>query len=560
MTPAQLRAYQEALRDIPARHQAWLRSGDIELWAYYGLGIVLNDAQLEKLREVLEWPPGSVHVWRWANRTGKTTGLDILHGFATWYKWRYENDDEEAWYRYPYKTLHAAPLNELAGKAWELWSNIIALSADQQRNPLTNRMREAVLLPFFETAIMRDATGVDRPVLAVANNARVDFRSTQGGASRLESDAWWLIDWDEFPRQQPSEDIPILFDQTLLPRSSDFMAPIILSGTATIDSEHVYVELEELAAKNPTDWNFTTAARSANFAMSRASTARQQRLSIDKDVADRSVGGGFGGGSGSMFPHFALSNAFRGDLLVRSDHPGSAAIPPVKDDKDFLNRQRAGVEYITLFDHALGHDDNVLMTLEVPWPPHRASPDLPIRGANMYLLRSSRTLTPDEQHAYLVGEHEAYRSRIVIVDSTGPGGLSVYRKARADGLPVVDCNLQGRAAKWVTNKEFALQAMQRMFAFGLPVSADGFIEDWPEPSDAFGLFLFPGIGDWVKLRRQLAVYRRMDEKLRQDAAMTLAMGAWYLWRFIGAAQAPTKQRFNIIGRRRYGKPTVPSRR
>ena len=89
--------FQAALADLPRKHRVWLESADIELWAYYGLGILLNDAQVEHLRGVIEWPPGSIHVWRWANRTGKTTGLDALYAWAGWYKWRFKADMIELW-------------------------------------------------------------------------------------------------------------------------------------------------------------------------------------------------------------------------------------------------------------------------------------------------------------------------------------------------------------------------------------------------------------------------------------------------------------------------------
>lgn len=537
--------FQAALAELPRKHRAWLESADIELWAYYGLGILLNDAQVEHLRGVIEWPPGSIHVWRWANRTGKTTGLDVLYAWAAWYKWRFAADTFNEWVAYRYKVLHSAPLGELAGKAYELFEQILTGAADQQRDRISGRQRPALLAPFFTATKTVDATGVDRPTVDLANGSRVDFRSTQGKAARLESDSWWLIGWDEFPRQLPSDDIPVIFDQTMLPRSSDFMAPVILAGTDTREAEYIYAELEELAAANPADWNFTEAARSRNFSQTKASIDRQRRLSIDKTIASRSLDGTAGGGSDSMYPGFLLANAFDETLPEVTPPPGPADEPAWER----LARTRT---FLTGFDHALAHDDNVLLTLEVPWPPHTISPGNPILGSHIELIRSGRTLTGDEQHAYLSREARSYRSKAVIIDSTGEGGLGVYRKARQEGLAAVDCNLQGRAAKWVTNKEFGLQGLQRMLSYGLPIPAtEGFIDEWPDPgNEPFGLLRFPSTGPWLKLRRQLGVYRRMDEKLRQDAAMTLVMLAWYLWKLVGHSSAkPTSTPFNIMATR-----------
>ncbi len=533
-----------AIADLPRRHRAWLEDGAVDLWAYYGLGIVLNDAQLEHINDVLSWPPGTVHVWRWANRTGKTTGLDVLYGWAAWYKWRFEAAEFDDWFAYRYKVLHAAPLGELAGKAYELWEELISGASIQQRNPITHTQRPAPLAPFFAATKVVDATGVDRPAVHCANGSQIDFRSTQGKAARLESDAWWLIGWDEFPRQVPTDDISTIFDQTMLPRSSDYLAPVVMAGTATVESEHVYAELEEIATANPSDWNFTQAARTANFSQTKASIDRQRRLSINKDIAERSLGGSLGGTSSSLYPQFLLANAFDAALPERV---------PVPTDKVFERRGNNRV-FLTAFDHALAHDDNVIITLDCPWPPHTITPDNPVVGAHMELIRSSRTLTGDELHAYISRESRGYRSKVLIIDSTGEGGLSVYRKARQDGLPAIDCNLQGRAAKWVTNKEYGLQAVQRLLSYGLPAQAvEGYIDVWPEPpaGTAYGLMRFPTTGPWQKLRRQLSVMRRADEKLRQDAAMTLVMLAWYLWKLIGHAAAPRTQPFNMMaGQRR----------
>jgi hypothetical protein len=554
MTPEQRRDYLDAIANLPAKHRAWLESGDIELFAFYGWGVVLTSAQLEHINAVLTWPPGTIHVWRWANRTGKTTGLDLLYLWSTWYKWRFEHADfDKGWLPYGYKVLHAAPLSELAGKAWGLMDELIAGRAYQQRSPITRLQRPALLAPFYHATKLVDVNDVDRPVVTVANGSQIDFRSTQGKAARLESDAWWLIGWDEFPRQQPSDDIPTIFDQTMLARSSDFMAPVILAGTATVESEYIYAELEELAAANPTDWNFTEAARSTNYSQTKISQDRQRRVSINKDVAARSLDGTLGGGANSMFPHFLLDNAFR-DLPER--------LAPPADDFEWQTYSQSHA-FVTGYDHALAHDDNVYLTLDVPWPPRSIDPLNPIVGANLSLVRSGRTLTPDEQQAYLSRDVRTYRSRAAIIDSTGEGGLSVYRKALQEGLPAVDCNLQGRAAKWVTNKEFGLQALQRMLAYGLPVdTSTGFIDTWPTiPAGLeYGILRFPSTGPWLKLRRQLAVYRRQDEKLRQDAAMTLVMLAWYLWKLVGHANAPKSSPFNIVASPTRGRRFAAARR
>jgi hypothetical protein len=538
------RDFLDALADIPAKHRAWLESDDIELFAYYGWGVVGNSAQVDLWHDVQNWPPGSVHVLRWANRSGKTTGLTLLELWAIWKKWRFTAAVfDPDWLGFIYRVLHAAPLGRLTGKSWELADSLIANSARAQMNPITNRVRPAILRPFFKATKTVDVHGNDSAVVTVAHGGVIDFLSTHDSAPRIESEAWWLTVWDEFPRQQPAADIELIFDQTLLPRSADYSAPIILSGTVTRDSEYIYMDLEERAKENPGDWNFTTAARAVNFMMSRESIERQTRLSIDKQVASRSVGGQFGGGANELFPQFLLANAFRDELPERTMQPATEAA---------WERFLAGHAYWSAFDHALSGDDNVVMTLAVPWPPLHASPERPLIGSHLVIERSRRSLTPAELQGYLADENAMYRPRGLIVDATAEGGLAVVRTARSHGLPVIDCNFAGRAVKGVTNKEFGVQALQEMLSFGLEVQRDedGRITDWPEPSAPFGLFRFPNSGRWSRLRTQLALLKRDDEKLRQDVAMTLLMLAWHLWKLIGGRERTQARPFNLVANRR----------
>jgi hypothetical protein len=120
-----------------AGHGAWLGSTDddaIDLFSYYGLGIMLNSAQSDSCRDLLTYGPGVGHVWRFANRVGKTTGLDVVHGFAAFRKWRPGWEpvaaDWQTWKGVPYKTLHSAPENRLMGKAWDQSNDPMAFHRD----------------------------------------------------------------------------------------------------------------------------------------------------------------------------------------------------------------------------------------------------------------------------------------------------------------------------------------------------------------------------------------------------------------------------------------------
>lgn len=537
MTPQQRTAFLRAYAEIPPQHRAWLEADDIELFSFYGWGVVPNDAQLQMWSEVLTSPPGTAVIARFANRTGKTTGDLILETFWAWKKLRYAAATLDQWLGYEYRVLHSAPLNNLASKAHALAASLIAGTAEAQQDPFTLRQRPAILAPFFTATKLIDAHGVDLPVVRCANGARVELYSTQGGAGRMESETWWFLVWDEFGRQQPIEDIPLLFDQTFLPRAADHDAPILLTSTATIDSEPAYMALEDMARDKPAWFRFISAARSSNFAMSRTSTQRQVDMTTDKEVADRSVGGLFGEGASEVFPEFAIDNAFDRDLPDHTTLDDPRTIGGVERPlRDWIGMGRYAV--FSAYDHALVSDPNVVQTWLVPWPPAKVSPAEPIVGIHERVERSRRSLTPADQQRFIRDEVRAYKPELVIVDGAAEGGVGVYRQARADGLPVRDCSFNARFVKYVSNKDFALYALQRLLSWGLDLEpGEGtdydLVTDWPLPEGPFGILRLPG--SWARLKMQFRRYKLADEKLRQDELMTAAMLAWHLYPLLETA-------------------------
>ena len=168
---------------LAAWRQRW--AGDRLLYSIEAIG----EAETVCIRVA---DPSETYITRDYIVTHNTTGLDLLYGWAAWYKWRYIAPEFDDWFAYRYKILHSAPLGELAGKAYELWEELLSGAAMQQRDPINQRQRPALLAPFFAATKIVDATGVDRPTIHCANGAQIDFRSTQA-AARLESDSWWLI-------------------------------------------------------------------------------------------------------------------------------------------------------------------------------------------------------------------------------------------------------------------------------------------------------------------------------------------------------------------------------
>lgn len=544
----------DVIRGLPPKDRAALASDDPALWLYHGLGVLLNSAQEEEINNVLTMPPGTFHVWRFANRSGKTCAAIFLETFAAWKKHRYQQPDLDAWLGYKYKVLHAAPQNRLMGKAWEAADAIYHGTSTVQQNPLTFKIRKSPLAPLFHAGKSNNPDGSDALWIRCDNGSIVDFLSTSEGAGRMESDSWWLLVWDEFVRQQPVDDIPLLIDQTLLPRSSDFMAPVVLSGTATEDSEPIYAEIEELATANPRYWHFAFYDRSVNFTQSRESIDRQMAVSIDKAAARRSVGGELGeGGRGSLFPTFLLNNAF--DRKIEEITTPDPIIPGRLKVPD-------GHIVVSSFDHALRGDLNVVRSVMVPWPLPQDPNALigRIRGVSAVDRKSSSTLTPTLQQRFMVDEVERVNARWIVVDASAEGGLGVYRMARETlGRDrVIDCNFSARLpGVKVSNKEFGLQGLQRMLAWGLDAQAEenGWITDWPVINRDFGLLRIPAT--WLRDRRELAVLRRDDEHQHQDRAMAWVMLAWLISRWVQRRSVKSLS-FNIMPQHRRAR--LPLRR
>lgn len=527
----------DLIRSIPAKDRAWLAGEDPALWMYHGWGIVLSSAQEESIRDVIRYPPGTAHVWRWANRAGKTTALIAMHLLACWRKWRYETESFDEWLGYRYQTLHVAPTGLLMGKAWEMADAWLAGTGDQQRNPLTLAQRGGLFVGtgLFTCRTGKRADGSDALWIECANGSKVDFLQTHDGAGRIEGDKWWILDWDEFVRHQPLSAVPRLMDQTFLPRSSDHMAPLIFASTQTEEADAVYAEIEDMATSGDgSAWfNFKSFDRSTNFSQTAASIDRQRAMAFDKATVDRSVGGGMGeGGSGLLLPVSVVANAF--DREIEKESRTVADLGPLPLGRTW--------RVIQSFDHAIAKDPSVIATVAAPWPPYDES--IPEEAEHIYLhriealelatQRSRASLTPEQVEGFAVRHYEAHQPAVIVIDATGEAGQMYSRSLRAKGMRVVPMNYtERRPNQKVGNKEYGRVALQRMFTHGLQVDeVDGML-DIPEPREGtrYGLFRIPLVGPWVRFRRQLGTLRANDDKLAQDESMTFLQIAWHLWPF-----------------------------
>ena len=535
--------------ELPDRVRRWLRLGrtDIGVFAYDGLGIRLHEAQLEAADAVLRRIAQFYDLW-WAYRAGKTTFVDILHMHSIFYKIGIEEPESEydftKWQAESYRTLHGAPQGELAGRAWTALGDIISGTSMAQRDEAGKR-RDVPLAPMFVTTHERIESGADRLFLRCLTGGVTDFRSTEGKATRLESGAWRLITWDEWPVTENLDDIRVVLNR-LENRAADYEAPIILTGTITEEAEHIAKEFIA-KAEDPAfpDWWGNGASRDLNPSASKKSIERAKR-NMDEEDYIRGVLGRPGGTRGRALPAWAVDNIFRADL------PHWQA-----PDKTVDEYGKPIWQYVHIWDVAIAAADNVGGVVKVPanW---QIGPSRPAIGVSLKVLPGSRTLI-DREIVHAIEETYLPYGGVIVVDATDAHGKNIVRELRGAGYPVTGFEFQGRTQEGITYKARALRSLKALLTDGLHAIRD---EDGAMIDDALGVPILDSDGefgalrlpaDWHLVRDQLSVVKPPpeDEKQRKDAAMVVYMLADLLWRRKRAGLAPKVTPFPIYAGRSY---------
>jgi hypothetical protein len=514
---------------LPARVRRWVTAGrtDVGLFAYEGLGIRLHPAQEEAAAAVIERTAQFYDLW-WAYRAGKTTLLCLLHMHSIFYKVGIEEPDSERemekWQSEGYRTLHCAPLGELAGRAWVALGDIISGTSKAQRDE-DGKRREAPLASMFLTTHERVEGGSDRMFLRCMTGGVTDFRSTEGKAARLESGAWRLITWDEWPVTENTDDIRYILDVRLANRAADYDAPIVLTGTITPETEHIAKEfITKAEDPSQTDWWGCGASRDMNPSASRKAIERAGR-NMDPEDYLRGVMGLPGGTKGRALPSWAVDNAFRADL-PRWQEP----------DKSVDQHGQPIWQYVHVWDLAISSADNVGIVARVPadWQISSSNPAI---GVALKVIPGSRTLI-DREIVHAIEETYLPYGGLIVVDSTDAHGKNVMRELRRANYPVTGFDFHDRTTEGITYKARALKAVKEVLSDGLRAvrNAEGeFIDDAqgvPEMDrdNSFGSLRLPL--EWALVRDQLAVVKPPpeDEKQRKDAAMVVYMLCDLLWR------------------------------
>jgi hypothetical protein len=515
----------------------WIEAGrtDVHLWALRGLGVDLHEAQVEVQVKVLEGGY-QFYLLTWANRAGKTTGLGIMHKHWIYYKHgvpraRTEAEHEE-WLKVGYRTLHCSPLNELAGRAYTAWTEIVkGVSPAQRVDPQdpSKGFRPSPLAEDFSLTKERDDAGADRMILRCVSGGVTDFRSTEGKAARLGGGAWRLITWDEWPSQENKDDIRTVLFVVLTNRAADFDAPIVLTGTITEDTEHIAQEfLDKCDDPENGDWWGNHADRSMNPGASTKAIERAQR-SLDPQDYARTVMGQMGGVKGRLLPKLIIDPVFRNDLpRWTGPHPGDrATFDP--EHKRFRPAGESPWTYLHCVDVALSVADNVITTLRLP-ADYMFSVAKPIVGVSQKIIPGSRTLTSDEI-IHTIEETYLPYGGLIVVDTTDAHGKNIARSLRVAHYPVEDFTFNERdKVRNIIRKDQAVINLREVLTDGMAFvrGPDGEIQydsDGVPRFDAavpFGALRLPA--SWTKTKDQLSILREDDQRQVKDCAMTIVMG------------------------------------
>lgn len=551
---------------------------DIGRWAANGLGIFLHDKQLAVL-EALDSEEAAYYFLWWANRAGKTTLVIAWHLHGIFYKYELPeptNDrDYKLWLAENYRTIHTAPLNGLASRAWAAVGEIAAGTYPAQRSE-SGRFRDAPLGPFFSTAVERAGSSGEHMVVRCLSGGTMDLYSTEGGGARVEGTAWRRGSWDEWPRQEAADKpTAIRGILTLLSnRLSDFDGKLLLTGTITEDTEHIATEWINLCDDPEVpDWWGMSASRMDNPSASRKSIERAERNFDDEDFK-RTVLGIVGGVKGRLFPTYMVDPAFTRDLpRFTAPHPqDGAAFEPVRSDRPGLDDETVSrirgkfrptgnspYTYLHIWDLAIAQADNVGQVWRLP-SDMLFSVEKPIVGCKRVIIPGSRTLTSAEI-IHTIEETYLPYGGLIVLDTTDAHGKNIARELRRAGYPVEEFTFNERDQRRVIRKDAAILLTREVLTEGMAVvrntageqttDTDGvpmFNRDTP-----YGALRLPY--EWTRTRDQLSVLRVEDDKQRKDEAMVVLMGCHTAYRARRSrTRRSTPQTFAVFGGgRRYGR-------
>jgi len=430
-------------------------------------------------------------------RAGKTVELAGWHIEACSYKVGVDNTDSRFWLNYLYKTLAGAPTAELTLKLWQVMDEISKGASDAQWDRRSRTARGGGFLHLFKAG-----KAGDFPVVRFENGARVDFRSTEGYAFRIEGDQWWFITWDEWA-SQPDREIDFVLTEVFMGRSRDHDAKIVPAAWPKAATErHLIAVTRKIDTGQDTDAKVVyLSAAEAHFTNRNALAAERRRKT--EAQWQRTVLGRPAGGASIEFATEVVTN------MVRDSLPFPALPEP------------EGFRYFTSWDLGLAHDPTVGITWRIPLA--GVSPATKARIVNATEVRSGESVTLDTLAFAIAREQMVYKSQSA-VDATAMGGIAAFRQLR---------DLHPPPLRFIARSNDRIHGNIRLAAItnGLDLLSWGRPDEGTPETAApapWGMVESPRI---VPLLDQLANFDRDAKAIPDDWVWAFLIGLWFIKRY-----------------------------
>lgn len=482
-----------------------------------GFGIMVSPEQEEAYQKLGQ--PGPRHPElqefkvNWLSggqRGGKTVFAGGCHFDAGLYKRGLDGAQRTYWTNYQYGTLAIAPTTELTLRLWSICDEISKGSSPAQWESKARRSRGGAFLDKIK------AGKADQwPILRFSNGSRVDFRSSEGFAYRLEGGQWWFITWDEWA-SQPDREIPRVLTDVLLGRARDFDAKIMpMAWPKEATERHLIAVIRNIEKGLDTD------SQVIYLAADRAPWTNQAALAVElrgKDAATikRTIKGEPAGGAAKEFKAWMVDNMTNLRL---------PRVPVPREEQDYA--------YFCSWDLGLGSDSTVGFAFRIPIinGKRQVSVNHKARIVGWQELPGGPNLAPDTITAAITNMQAYYRSESG-VDATGMGGLMAVRQLRS---------LRPAPYSFKSKSNDRIHGNMRLAAITNALD----VVSWARPPDPvdgeeriaapWGLIEAPYI---VELNDQLYNFDRdAKDGVPDDWAWAFMIGCWYIRRFYAVGEA-----------------------
>ena len=467
-------------------------------FCFDGFGVRLSDEQEEAHARLGEPGPRRQGERKESyvsggQRSGKTVELWLWHARACLYKTGVDNADRAYWKNYLYKTLGLAPSTDLTLKLWQVADEISKGASDAQFDKKARSSRGGVFNHLFKAGKSNQW-----PVVTFENGSRVDFRSTEGWATRLEGDQWWFITWDEWA-SQPDREIEFVKTDVLMGRARDHDAKLVYAAWPKASTErHLMTVIREIETGHNVDAQviYLSAAKAYFTNMNALAVERRKK---DDAQWKRTVLGEPAGGASIEFKPLEIDNM-------------------VRDDLTFPTLREEGYQYLSTWDIGLSHDSTVGITWRIPIVNGRpmVHPQAKARIVNATELHPSPGLTLDAVAYSVMREQQVYNSQSA-VDASGLGGVAAFRQLR---------DMRPSPLSFVSRSNDRIWGNMRLAAItnGLDMLSWG----RDDTSASWGMVESPRI---QKLLDQLANFDRDAKGIPDDWVWSFLIGLWYIRRY-----------------------------